>query len=67
MYGVEGSDVVVTRNPLRGPRRRDRYDLRGDGRWWHVEERWSGCRWVFVGSEILEDVDVEVAGGEIIE
>lgn len=54
-------EIVVTRDPLRGPRRRDRYEPREDGGYRRIEEIHTGCKWRYVGSELVEDVDVEAA------
>jgi len=63
---TDRTPIVVKRQPLRGPACRDRYEPRDDGRWTHIEERWTGCEWAYVGSEIVTDVDIE-ATAEVIQ
>lgn len=60
--------VVITRNPLRGPRRRERYEPRDDGRWMYFEEIWGGqaCGWNPVGMEIVEEVTIE-SGSDLVD
>lgn len=53
------SAIVVRREPVTGPPVRDRYEPRDAGGWERIEERWSGCRWVIIGSELVEDVAIE--------
>jgi hypothetical protein len=38
-----------------GTRRRVRYMPRTDD-WWRIDEEWTGCRWRFVGRELIEDL-----------
>jgi hypothetical protein len=56
--------IVVTRQPLRGPAQRTRYERRDAGGWLRIEERWTGCDWTHVGSELVDDVDIE--GAEVL-
>ncbi|RLM39281.1 hypothetical protein [Haloarcula sp. Atlit-120R] len=56
--------VVVRREPLRGPAQRNRYEPRDEGGWRRVEERWNGCQWIYVGSEIVDSIDIE--GAEVL-
>ncbi|WP_434531060.1 hypothetical protein ACODNH_05455 [Haloarcula sp. NS06] len=51
--------VMVQREPLRGPAQRDRYEPRDEGGWRRIEERWTGCQWAYVGSEIVDSIDIE--------
>lgn len=62
---VEDEDVVVTFTPLRGPRRREVFAHRDDGRWDHREFVWGGCDWHFTGSEIVDGLAVDV-GAEVL-
>jgi hypothetical protein len=42
--------------PVRGPKRRVRFEPRSDGRWERLSEEWTGCRWRTTGREIVETV-----------
>lgn len=53
---------VVTRRPVRGEPRREVYAPLAAGGFERREERWTGCKWVVVGTERLETLEVENAG-----
>jgi hypothetical protein len=60
------ADAVEYRyDPLRGPRQRVVFEPRSDDRWTRIHYRWGGCQWQFVGSQIVDDVEVE-RGQEVI-
>ena len=59
--------IVVSRQPVGGLARRDIYEPRDDGRWRYEEQRYNGCKWLHVGSEIVDDVAVVVEGAEGLE
>jgi len=42
--------------PVRGPKRRVRFQPRDDGRFCREEAVWTGCGWRMTGSEIVETV-----------
>jgi len=58
MSGPERERLVITREPAQGDPRRVVYDPRDDGRWDFREERWNGCKWLAVGSTIVDRVAI---------
>jgi len=62
---LEDGDFVLTFDPLRGPRRREVFARRDDGRWDRREYLWGGCDWHFTGSEIVDEVEIDI-GAEVV-
>lgn len=57
--------ITVRWDPARGPPRRVRFEPRSDGRWMRIESVWTGCKWRPTGREVVTDVGVEQAAGDV--
>ena len=55
---TEREPLIVTREPADGDPRRVVYEPRQDGRWDYREERWNGCKWLHVGSTVIDEVAI---------
>lgn len=56
------TDAIVVRvTPVGGPPERVVFEPRADDRWTRREQRWTGCRWVTRGTDVVESVAVEAA------
>jgi len=62
---LEDGDLVLTFDLVRGPRQREVFARRDDGRWDRREFVWGGCDWRFVESEIVDELTAD-AGAEVV-
>jgi|AntRauTorcE11897_2_1112592.scaffolds.fasta_scaffold28092_2 hypothetical protein len=64
---MTGGAIDIRYRPTGGPPRKVSFRPRSDGGWLRVTLEWNGCLWRETGTEIVEDVAVETAGGVALE